>query len=280
MAWRRDHAQMWEIVSMTTITLAYHWAEVFEEAGYTALTPGWPDDPVRTPARCTDPGSLYRHSRPCFTGTLDLASALSPRWRGNVGQTPVPPLTTRSRNQAYQSIGQPRGAKTQPKKGNMKGTSLRQRATTYGHSSSADSFCFRDFRPRRGPRFPSLPSPDFHGKEEALGSNPREGLGFRTPRIRSTTSIARSFVATLDSVSDPLSVGRWSEPSNQRASRPCHRPWDQLVTRWPVGTRPVRPRAQRPSRRAAFSFRMSGRTSSLKSACSKSASQRSGVIIG
>ena len=35
-----------------------------------------------------------------------------------------------------------------------------------------------------------------------------------------------------------------------------------------------------PSRRAAFSFSTSGRTSSLKPACSKSASQRSGVISG
>src|SRR3990172_7227311 len=37
---------------------------------------------------------------------------------------------------------------------------------------------------------------------------------------------------------------------------------------------------RRPSSRAAFSFRISGRTSSLNGACSKSASQRSGVISG
>ena len=47
-----------------------------------------------------------------------------------------------------------------------------------------------------------------------------------------------------------------------------------------AGGRRGRGAHDRPSRRTAFSLRISGRTSSLSPACSKSASQRSGVISG
>ena len=61
------------------------------------------------------------------------------------------------------------------------------------------------------------------------------------------------------------------------------RPLEQSCQRQPRRARAddadLRPH-RRPSSRAAFSFRISGRTSSLNSACSKSFSQRSGVISG
>jgi hypothetical protein len=47
------------------------------------------------------------------------------------------------------------------------------------------------------------PPPHFNGKEEALGSNAREGLEFRTSRIGSITLISRPFVAGLDTALTP-----------------------------------------------------------------------------
>jgi hypothetical protein len=47
------------------------------------------------------------------------------------------------------------------------------------------------------------PPPHFNGKEEALGSNPREGLEFEASEIGSTTLIAQSSVASLDSAVTP-----------------------------------------------------------------------------
>ncbi len=55
-------------------------------------------------------------------------------------------------------------------RGNMEGTPAGSCASTRGYSSSADAFGLRDLRGRRDPRLPSLPAPDFDGKEGVDGS--------------------------------------------------------------------------------------------------------------
>jgi hypothetical protein len=56
--------------------------------------------------------------------------------------------------------------------GNMEGTQARARASTRGHSFSADPFGLRDFRALGDPRLPLLPAPDLDGKEGVNGSSP------------------------------------------------------------------------------------------------------------
>src|SRR6266446_3694527 len=50
-------------------------------------------------------------------------------------------------------------------KGNTEGTQGWLRASTRGHSFSADPFALRDLRGRVDPPLPLLPSPDLDGKE-------------------------------------------------------------------------------------------------------------------
>jgi hypothetical protein len=57
----------------------------------------------------------------------------------------------------------------------MEGTQARARASTRGHSFSADPFGLRDFRTRGDPRLPLVPAPDLDGKEGVDGSSPSEG---------------------------------------------------------------------------------------------------------
>jgi hypothetical protein len=47
----------------------------------------------------------------------------------------------------------------------MEGTSARPRASTRGHSFSADPFGLQHYRGRGDPRLPAVPSPDLDGKE-------------------------------------------------------------------------------------------------------------------
>ena len=60
----------------------------------------------------------------------------------------------------------------------MEGTQARARASTHGHSFSADPFGLRGFRCRGDPRLPLVPSPTFDGKEGVDGSSPSEGLKY------------------------------------------------------------------------------------------------------
>ena len=60
--------------------------------------------------------------------------------------------------------------------GEHEGNTLRVRASTRGHSFSADSFGLRDFRGRGDPRLPFVPVPDLDGKEGVNGSSPLEGF--------------------------------------------------------------------------------------------------------
>jgi hypothetical protein len=59
---------------------------------------------------------------------------------------------------------------------------VRARASTRGHSFSADPFGLRDFRDRGDPRVPLVPAPDLDGKEGVNGSSPLEGLRIRAKK--------------------------------------------------------------------------------------------------
>ena len=58
----------------------------------------------------------------------------------------------------------------------MEGTQARARASTRGHSFSADPFGLRDSCSFGAPRLPARPFTDLDGKEGADGSNPLEGF--------------------------------------------------------------------------------------------------------
>ena len=51
------------------------WAEVFEEAGYAAVTPGWPDDPETVAEAKAAPRGLRRTRRSARSPTTRRASS-------------------------------------------------------------------------------------------------------------------------------------------------------------------------------------------------------------
>jgi hypothetical protein len=63
-------------------------------------------------------------------------------------------------------------AVTSRAQGNTEGTPASARASTNGHSFSADRFGLRDFRARGFPSLPSRPASELNGKEGVDGSSP------------------------------------------------------------------------------------------------------------
>src|SRR5919197_1168242 len=71
-------------------------------------------------------------------------------------------------------------------RGNTEGTPTPARASTPGHSPSADSFLLRGFRARDVPRLAAHPASSLDGKEGVDGSSPSEGLKY----VQSAPSVA------------------------------------------------------------------------------------------